>query len=173
MERNHATVISVQPGHCCYCLALGREFLAHNNRIAISSAEVRRCHHQSSKPTAVFWPARYDFLLVFYIDLKSTAIRYTSRSCQFAPNSSPIMPHNLYWQFSNSPCRSWFYIVRPHRYAQHKTRSIVTYVAWYVCLCVCVYVSVCLSRACSALTDKPIEVWFGMWTRVEPRIHRT
>jgi len=47
-------------------------------------------------------------------------------------------------------------------------RPIVTDVAWFVCACVCVCVCV-LATTVSPKTDEPIEVLFGVSTRVGQR----
>jgi len=66
-----------------------------------------------------------------------------------------------------------FVIARPHRYAWHKMRPIVTAVAWSVCMCVCLSVCVCVCLSVCLLvssvgcvkTAKLIKMSFKMCTR--------
>jgi len=60
--------------------------------------------------------------------------------------------------------------LRPHRmHAVHRcVRSIATCVAWPVCVSVCILVLVTTVFS-STETGEPIEVPFGVWTRVGPR----
>ena len=59
--------------------------------------------------------------------------------------------------------------IRLHHYADHKMWSIATDVAWSICLCVCVCL---LDTSCEACKmAEPIDIQFGLWTRVGPRNH--
>jgi len=58
-------------------------------------------------------------------------------------------------------------IIRPHRYTKHEMWATASDIVWSVCVCVC------LLDTTESLTKtaEPIEMPFGLWTRVDPRNH--